>query len=413
MRTGAPKARPLARGAFPAILAALAAGAAWMLLWRSPEQFVRQMDHGRFLFDDFVLRFYPVARDFLQTREPYPGYYYSPTFAVLLAPFGALPLRAALAAWGGLQIACGLALLLVPAPWIARRSRWLLAGYVLVFLTSLPLLHNFKWGQVSVPLTLCVLGALFLERRRRTLASAALLALAVSIKFYPGIYLLWFVLRRDLRYLAAFAASFAALGFLVPSAVLGPKDTFGFYRSVATNLRSDQPKIASGINSQYLPHVVERWTHLARGDSSPLPPTGSSLRRALRLAAGGAFVVVLALLIRRRHERDPIRAFAVLSSSLPLVVPTSWPHYFVFLPFFQTWAGWRILRGGRAGIPAAVVLAGSVLATGLPALAAAGAWRGYAYAGLPLVASLAVLALALLPGEDAPPASPSGECALQ
>jgi len=403
MAKNAPGAGAPLRIVLPAVLAAAVAVLAWVLLWRSPEEFVRRMDHGRLLFDDFVLRFHPVARDFLRTRAPYPGYYYSPTFAVLLAPFGALPLRAALVAWGVVQVGCSVALLLVPAGWLARRSRWLLAGYVLVFLTSLPLLHNFKWGQVSVPLTLCVIGSLFLARAGRRLASAALLALAVSVKFYPGIYVLWFVLRRDVRYLAAFAVSFVLLGVVVPAAVLGPGDTIGFYRSVSANLRSDQPKIAGGVNSQYLPHVIERWTHLARGDSAPLAPEGSPIRGALRIAAGGIFVLALAFLARHRHEPDPLRAFAVLSASIPLVVPTSWPHYFVFLPFFQAWAAWRILSTPRARVPAVLLLGVSVLGTGLPAMVAAGSWRTYAYSGLPLVASMAVLALALLPADDRRP----------
>ena len=54
---------------------------AWTSTWSSVPEFVREVDHGRGLFQDFVLRFYPVAKDFLDTHKPYPGYYYSPTFA--------------------------------------------------------------------------------------------------------------------------------------------------------------------------------------------------------------------------------------------------------------------------------------------------------------------------------------------
>lgn len=42
-------------------------------------------------------------------------------------------------------------------------------------------------------------------------------------------------------------------------------------------------------------------------------------------------------IIRSKLPDDIIRCFVLLFLSLPLVVSTSWPRYFVFLPFCQTY----------------------------------------------------------------------------
>ncbi|MGQ0719962.1 MAG: glycosyltransferase family 87 protein [Candidatus Eiseniibacteriota bacterium] len=367
---------------------------AWTSTWDSTRDFVREVDINPRLFADYTMRFHPVAEDLLERRRPYPGYYYSPTFAVLIAPLGALSLPGALTAWGVLQGLWMLGLLLVPGPWLVRRGRVLFWAYVLVFLTSMPVLHNFKWGQVSVLMTLLAFGSMFLYGYRRVVAAALVLAFAVSIKFYPVVYLAYFLFRRDWRFLAWFAAGWAAFGFLLPALVLGPRDTIGFYRDAAANMETDRAKITVDVNSQYLPHVVERWSYRADGAARPLGEDGSGTRTALRWAAGALFAMNLVLLgrwMRGRPGSDPIPAFALLSLSIPLIIPTAWPHYFVFLPFLQVWAAWRISRAGRRFSPTAAVLLASVIASSVAGYRLAGDWWTYSHAGVTLLSTLGVL----------------------
>jgi hypothetical protein len=84
-----------------------------------------------------------------------------------------LPLPAAQWLWGGLQVLLALALYALPAADLLRSSRSALLLYTLLLATSLPLLHNFKWGPVSVLLTVGVLAALLLAERGRSGGGAA------------------------------------------------------------------------------------------------------------------------------------------------------------------------------------------------------------------------------------------------
>jgi hypothetical protein len=385
--------RRAAGAALGAAVAAAVTWAAWSSTWSSLDRFVRDVDISSHLFADYTMRFDPVAREVLETHHLYPGYYYSPTFALILAPVAALPLERSLAVWGAFQVLVTAALGLIPGLWLARRSSVLAWAYAAVFLTSMPVLHNFNWGQVSGLMTLAVLGTMLLGRSGRPRAAALVLAGAAAIKFYPALFALPFALRRDVRFLAWFAGGWLAFGLLLPALAFGPRDTVALYREAAANMETDRGKITADVNSQYLPHVIERWTYRLRGEARPLGKEGSPLRSGLRAAAAAVFLAHLALLARRApRDPDPVPAFAVLTLSIPFLIPTAWPHYFVFLPFFQAWAAWRLRsRGTPAGIALGALLLASVAAASVAGYRAAGDWWTYSHAGVPALASVALL----------------------
>jgi hypothetical protein len=107
-----------------------------------------------------------------------------------------------------------------------------------------------------------------------------------------------------------------------------------------------------------------------------------------------AFLAHLLLLWRRdRGDPDPLAAFALLSLSVPLIVPTAWPHYFVFLPFVQAWAAWKLVRAARGRVWGATILLGSVFLASVFGYRLAGDWWTYSQGGIPLVAALLLLAV--------------------
>lgn len=371
--------------------------AAWTTTWSSFQRFVRDVDISSHLFADYTMRFDPVAREVLHTHHLYPGYYYSPTFALLLAPIAALPLERSVVVWAAFQGIVTAALGLIPGIWLARRSPLLAWGYALVFLTSMPVLHNFNWGQVSGLMTLGVLGTMLLARGGRTRSAALVLAAATAIKFYPAMFVVYFALRRDVRFLTWFAGGWIVLGLLVPAVAFGPRDTVALYREAAANMDTDRAKITVDMNSQYLPHVVERWKYRLGGAARPLGREGSPLRTGLRAAATVAFLACLIAVARRApRDPDPVPSFALLTLSIPFLIPTAWPHYFVFLPFFQGWAAWRLRErrpAARAGLGA--LLLASVAAASVAGYRAAGDWWTYSHAGIPALASVALLGVVL------------------
>src|SRR3990172_2881381 len=127
-------------------------------------------------------------------------------------PFG---LHTALVLWGILQAASIIFYLLLFRRLVPAGLPFQLLFVALTF-SSFPLLHTLSWGQVSVFTTVAILGALFFYERGQHLGAAALLAFGISFKFFPFIFFVPFIIRRDIRFLLIAAAACVAFLFVVP-----------------------------------------------------------------------------------------------------------------------------------------------------------------------------------------------------
>lgn len=312
------------------MLGVLAVYAWWE--WRSFDAFVLAIDHHPRFMQDFAGYFYPMGQRVLQDPTPVPGYFYTAFFALLLAPLGALPLRDALVVWGGVQLVCLGLLCVVPARGLLRLSGVHLVLFIGLCLTSFPVLHNTKWGQVSVPITLLVLTAFTAAAKGRRRLAGVVLALATAIKYYPILFLTYFALRGDRRVCVAFLIAFVLLYSVVPALVLGPSNWFAFEKATITAIGTAE-WVSSDVNSQYVVHVGLRWFDLAAGAAA-----GDGAATTLKIAGYGIALLCLALVIRPPRGRSADAgglAMVVPFLVIPFVVRTSWPHYFAYLPFCQ------------------------------------------------------------------------------
>lgn len=147
---------------------------------------------------------------------PYP---YPPLLASLLAPLAKLNLGWAYWIWIGINaLSLGLtvwfvsrllALLEVPRPLLIT---------LVAALGSLVMLDaNVYWGQVNLPVTAIVAGAVLALQRQRSVTAGVLVAVATGIKVLPAALVIWFLVRRDWRALGAFCLTLAAALMLVPA----------------------------------------------------------------------------------------------------------------------------------------------------------------------------------------------------
>ncbi len=362
----------------------------YMLVWPDSGSFTAAMDEGSLMMEDFNRHMYPTASAVLTTGEPSTWYMYSAFFALLISPLGLLPRTDAAFAWGALQMLFVALLVAVPMRRLGRRSRLLGLLYYLLVITSVPVLHNFRWGQVSTPVTVLVIASLLIYDRR-PLASALLLALAAAVKFYPALFAVYYLYRRDRRTLAVFAVAAASM-LLLPALVLSPAGLWEFERSSAGSIVV-APWVARSVNSLYAPNVLGRlWPALGEG----LPH--------VMLCAASAVVPVLVireLFMRGREEggEDTELFLCCGLLCLPFILKTSWPHYFVYLPYCQVTALVRLRRTSRgnparAAVTTAVVL--SMILGTVPMLNAAGGYGPYNGAALLLVADVLLLPALLL-----------------
>jgi hypothetical protein len=353
-------------------------------LWGNFHSFVIAMDHGDLFASDFLLHYHTTAQALFTTATPSPGFFYSCFFALLLTPLGRLDSSRALAVWVVLQSMGALLLLLLPVRQFLRRSPWLAAFYVAACAFSLPLLDNFRWGQVSVFVTLGILQTGMNAPSRR---NALGLAVVTAIKYYPALFALHFVASRRWKPLAYFGIWTLVLYGLLPAALLGPRRALEFQR-----LSFKQARIAEGswvpvdTNSQYLGHIVPRLL----GDGWR-KPVGRRLSMALGLAL---FACNLAALWRDTpSDGNGEIALALLFLSLPLVVETSWPHYFVFLPFCQAVVmdgAQRLPRRDLRWLVRATAALSAILAS-VPFFAWIGDWQRYEGSGILFFADVSLL----------------------
>lgn len=365
------------------VITALVIGYYW-LEWRSVQNFVTAIDHGDVLFGDFVDFYHPMAKVILTEKLPVKGYYYSAFFAILISPLGALPLSQAQIIWAILQMT--LAVLLV---WVGFKTLELPHPQKLLllflFLTSFPLLHNLKWGQISVLMTLCILASMRLYQTDRPLLSALILAFAVSIKYYPIIFLLYPLLKRDFRFLAAFGISALIFYAIIPSMILSPTNWIGFEQAVR-QLLSDS-KFAGDVNSQYFGHFVLRMIPL---EDAPFKKKILSL--TLQAVGGLVFLANIGLiwLAQKRQVKDSlIISTSLLFLSLPFIIQTSWSHYFVYLPFCQM----ALLHiSNRESKLTIAIISLSYLASSIFAFNLFPDWSGYNQTGILFLANLLLLA---------------------
>jgi hypothetical protein len=165
------------------------------------------------------------------------AYLYSPAFALLLAPFAALPFDMFYGLW---VVGSFLAL-----AWLVRPWPWALAIFFF------PITAELMTGQVH----LFIAAAIVLGFQR-----PALWALPILTKVTPGIGLLWFGIRREWRHLAE--AIGATLLLVAVSFVMFPGSWFEWVGFLRSNAGSSEaffvPRIAIGVALIWFGAVTDR-----------------------------------------------------------------------------------------------------------------------------------------------------------
>ena len=306
--------------------------------WRNVSNFQSAIDTCSKPFCDFTSFYYPMGETIFQTKLPIEGFVYSPFIAVLLAIFSLFGLNASLILWGFLQTLSAILYLilfrrLVPSGQLTHLFLVLLA------LSSFPLLHVLTWGQVGIFTTASILGVLFFYERGQRVLAAILLAFAVSFKFFPIIFFVPFLVRRDIRFLLIAIAACATFLIVIPGIFLGVCNTLNFYNALINSYRNFD-WVITNYNSQNFPHVVLRLVAATGNDAFAYLP----LLRWIGYGIAAINLELLYLFQRARLPHAGLWSFHILFLTIPFVLMTSWPADLVYLPFAQSLLIWQILK---------------------------------------------------------------------
>lgn len=302
----------------------------YRLQWGSFARFVKAIDHYTGFMLDFGI-YHSMGKQILALPMPVAGYYYTAFFALVLAPLSALKLSSALVVWEAIQYACVAAMCFISARLLTLPPPGMVL-YAGLCVTSFPMLHCFRWGQVSLLLTVCIMGAFLASSKNNRLLAGVLLAFAAAIKFYPAVFILYFILKRDVRTCAAFALAAILFYLVFPAAVLGFSHWLEFERAVIKAIRHTE-WVSQNINSQYVVHAGLRWFAIIFHRLA-----GNATARALTIAGYviALFSIPMVWVFQRRTSGEKhALSLAVIFLSIPFVIKTSWPHYFVYLPLCQ------------------------------------------------------------------------------
>ncbi len=386
----------------PLLLAQVAVGLACVLLlrlkWHTTRELVVAIDHGDLLFADFVHHYYPTVTDGLRQGAPAGGFFYPAGFAALLAPLALVGPTTAKLVWGALQLACiaYAATTLVRAA-VPERPLLALVGTALT-VTSIPVLHNLKWGQVSLPILAAVGAACVQYTRGRRNVPAVLLAIAAGIKGYPLAFLGTYVARRDTSFVGRTLAACLFTLVVWPAIVMGPAHAL-FFQRVSTNaVMGAADGVLKDFNSQYAPAVLGRYSGGWDAMAVDVRAMGELGCIAALVAIAGLVWVVARSKAPRLAERSDLLSFVLIACSVPFWLRTSWSHYFVHLPLAQVLLAGMLAerpRGerGRARdlLVLFVLVAPSVFLSNVLGLFASEGWWYFANAGSLFFANALVL----------------------
>ncbi|MCB2094518.1 MAG: DUF2029 domain-containing protein [Rhodobacteraceae bacterium] len=263
-------------------------------------------------------------------------YVYPPLWAVLTAP-----LTAAMSPQGFANaVTCVQVPMLAASAFLAMRilplpgaQLWLKSAIGVALLSTMIPAYTALWFN-NPSITVNFLTLLAFERlgARRPVAAGAALALAASIKLSPAAFVLVFLIDRQWRALASFAAIGGGLGLLSLALAGWPLhgDFLASLRAVAdtallsagnVSLRAALPALASGL-SLAAPIPTDEANHIIQtipGWFAPLPGL-----------AGAALMIAFGLALR--DLQGPLRrGFGLLALSIivPLFGPLGWLHYYV------------------------------------------------------------------------------------
>jgi hypothetical protein len=211
------------------------------------------------------------------------------------------------------------------------------------------------------------------------------------VKYYAALFALYFLLKREYRFLFVYLLTTAILWLVIPTLLLGPQTNLRFTLTVSERINHGLTTwIPEDLNAQYMASVLTR-----------LFPLSGPYRLLWRLGGYAVFGLNLLVLIRllKLKWRDEIYwAFALLFLSIPFLIETSWPHYFVYLPYCQTLAflAWR--KEPRLSVrlwKGLLLLGPSILLASMPFFQFVGRWQDYSRLGFLFLANLLLLIFVL------------------
>jgi len=256
-----------------------------------------------------------------RTADGHYMFKYFPSAAMIYAPFTALPIEIAMVVWFLLSLAAFSAIFriidrLIPkkhVPYLLAIAGAILAKYIL---------HELRLGQINVFVTLLMLLAIEAlgrsPRWRAELAAGALAGVAIAVKPYAALLVLYFLVT--LRWRSVLAVIIAlALCLALPSAFYGVAGNLDQLREWSSSLSDSTPALLTNVDNVSVLAFFTKWL----GDA------GGAVRPTL-IALGALAVLTLGVIAAGWRLRDNfVLEGALILTLIPLISPLGWDYTFL------------------------------------------------------------------------------------
>lgn len=285
--------------------------------WMSAHDLIAGLPSYRRLTDAPLL--FGLPKGFFADHSPHP-----PASALLMLPFGLLAYPTALFAWN----VTGLVLLGATVRLIARELGWApdrrtatiafaaLLGWV-------PLWEVVEHGQSGLVLAWLVALAWRSVRRGRESRAGLALAVATSLKLYPGLLVGYLAILGRVRTVFACAVATAVLSVAI-TAVAGADVWTRFLEFAPMELERWRSNWSNAS-------VVGYFARLFHPDGNTVPVIASPLLAQVATLAATACVIALTVGCCVRDRRDVDRGFALTITAAMVMSVVTWQSYFVVL----------------------------------------------------------------------------------
>ncbi len=280
-------------------------------------------------------------------------YIYPPLLAFLFIPLTHIPENLTIVLWTVLNVA----LLVWIVPTVCElfsgtrfsafpaKIRWEIGVFSIV-LTGRFILQHLDRGQTNLlALALVVQGIRLIKRENwGPVLGGAVIGISIALKVLPAPFVIWFVLRKQIKALAGVGIGLAA-GLVSPALLLGWKTNASllsiWLHDYALNSASRDSKLGLGFNYSVRGILYRFFTpvtafkHGVRSYSLMIVPAPLSWIYAADWVLRFAIVaVVIFYWFRFRNSSDLVLnggGTSVVFAAIPLLFPTTQQNYFVFL----------------------------------------------------------------------------------
>jgi alpha-1,2-mannosyltransferase len=304
-----------------AVVAVSAGSVAFILLWGLDRNF-------------FDLKIYMRAMDWWAAGNPLYDYVqpdrvqgelyftYPPLSALLLRPFGALPLGLTIAIFTVFTAAAiALTTWWLIKPVAERRDLplWYAAGLAIpLALLVEPSRETISFGQINMVLVVLILADLLFAVPRNSRWAGVGIGLATALKLFPGIFIVYLIVTR--RWRAAAVSAATAAGATLLAAAIFPGDSWRFWTVELWS--TERVGRLDYTGNQSLQGMIAR---LVAPDQ---PPKLAWLLVAVAVAAFGLWRAA-----RASREGDNVAALTLTGLVGALISPITWPHHvYWFIP---------------------------------------------------------------------------------